>query len=236
MRSLNKEEQQFCNRILQGNGNNNYISNIIDDKLDNVRIVMDRQYSCVEILVTISNQDPTDEDFKYAIKRYTEVFELILEVVNLIQLLEKEHYIMTMRRANQVQSPMSMGRGCVNLPCIRCKIPDSNIANLLIEYCEKEIYVTEEFRLFCNRGFISRDEQRFQKQIKLTYGALIISTLALLLNTGFNVYTQIINNRNIEKNKTETSHNSYTKNKFAKDIDINIMCTKDSICRQNKHK
>ena len=182
MRSLNKEEQQFCNRILQGNGNNNYISNIIDDKLDNVRIVMNRQNSDVEILVTVSNQSPTAEDYNYAIKRYTEVFELILEVVNLIQLLEKEHYIMTIRRANQVQSPMSMGRGCVTLPCIGWKIPDSNIANLLIGYCEKEIYVTEEFRLFCNRRFIARDEQRFQKQIKLTYGALIISILALLFN------------------------------------------------------
>ena len=236
MRSLNKEEQQFCDRILQGNGNNNYIGNIIDDKLDNVRIVMNRQNSDVEILVTVSNQSPTAEDYNYAIKRYTEVFELILEVVNLIQLLEKEHYIMTLRRANQFQNPMSMGRGIVNLPCISSDIPDSNITNLLIEYCEKEIYVTEEFRLFCNRGFISRDEQRFQKQIKLTYWALIISILALLFNTGFNVYTQIINNRNIEKNKTETSHNSYTKNKFAKDKDVNIMCTKDSICRQNKHK
>ena len=182
MRSLNKEEQQFCNRILQGNGNNNYIGNIIDDNLDNVRIVMDRQNSDVEIRVTVSNQSLTAEDSKYAIKRNTEVFELILEVVNLIQLLEKEHYIMTMRRANQVQSPMSMGRGCVNLPYIGWKIPDSNIANLLIEYCEKEIYVTEEFRLFCNRRFIARDEQRFQKQIKLTYGALIISILALLFN------------------------------------------------------
>jgi len=236
MRSLNKEERQFCNSILQGNGNNNYIGNIIDDKLDNVRIVMNRQYSSVEILVTISNQSPTDEDLNYVKKRNTEVCELILEVVNLIQLLEKEHYIMTLRRANQFQNPMSMGRGIVNLPCISSDIPDSNITNLLIEYCEKEIYVTEEFRLFCNRGFISRDEQRFQKQIKLTYGALIISILALLFNTGFNVYTQIINNRNIEKNKTETSHNSYTKNKFAKDKDVNIMSTKDSICRQNTHK
>ena len=236
MRSLNKEERQFCNSILQGNGNNNYIGSIIDDKLDNVRIVMNRQYSSVEILVTISNQSPTDEDLNYVKKRNTEVCELILEVVNLIQLLEKEHYIMTLRRANQFQNPMSMGRGIVNLPCISSDIPDSNITNLLIEYCEKEIYVTEEFRLFCNRGFISRDEQRFQKQIKLTYWALIISILALLFNTGFNVYTQIINNRNIEKNKTETSHNSYTKNKFAKDKDVNIMSTKDSICRQNKHK
>lgn len=236
MRSLNKEEQQFCNRILQGNGDNNYIGNIIDDKLDNVRIVMNRQNSSVQIRVTISSQNPTDEDYSYVKKRNTEVCELILEVVNLIQLLEKEHYIMTLRRANQFQNPMSMGRGGVNLPCISSDIQDSNITNLLIEYCEKEIYVTEEFRLFCNRGFIARDEQRFQKQIKLTYGALIISILALLFNTGFNVYTQIINNRNIEKNKTETSHNSYTKNKFAKDKDVNIMSTKDSICRQNKHK
>lgn len=236
MRSLNKEEQQFCNRILQGNGNNNYIGNIIDDKLDNVRIVMNRQNSSVQICVTISSQNPTDEDISYVIKRNTEVCELILEVVNLIQLLEKEHYIMTLRRANQFQNPMSMGRGIVNLPCSSSDIPDSNITNLLIEYCEKEIYVTEEFRLFCNRGFISRDEQRFQKQIKLTYGALIISIFALFFNTSFNVYTLIINNRNIEKNKTETSHNSYTKNKFAKDKDVNIMSTKDSICRQNKHK
>lgn len=236
MRSLNKEEQQFCNRILQGNGNNNYIGNIIDDKLDNVRIVMNGQNSSVQIRVTISSQNPTEEDFSYVKKRSTEVCELILEVVNLIQLLEKEHYIMTLRRANQFQNPMSMGRGIVNLPCISSDIPDSNITNLLIEYCEKEIYVTEEFRLYCNRGFISRDEQRFQKQIKLTYGALIISIFALFFNTSFNVYTLIINNRNIEKNKTETSHNSYTKNKFAKDKDVNIMSTKDSICRQNKHK
>lgn len=236
MRSLNKEEQQFCNRILQGNGNNNYIGNIIDDKLDNVRIVMNRQNSSVQIRVTISSQNHTDEDTSYVIKRNTEVCELILEVVNLIQLLEKEHYIMTLRRANQFQNPMSMGRGIVNLPSISSDIPDSNITNLLIEYCEKEIYVTEEFRLFCNRGFISRDEQRFQKQIKLTYGALKISILALLFNIGFNFYTLIINNRNIEKNKTETSHNSYTKNKFEKDKDVNIMSTKDSICRQNKHK
>ncbi|QUB82924.1 hypothetical protein [Prevotella jejuni] len=82
MRSLNKEEQQFCNRLLQGNGNNNYIGNIIDDKLDNVRIVMNRQNSSVQIRVTISSQNPTDEDFSYVKKRNTEVCELILEVVN----------------------------------------------------------------------------------------------------------------------------------------------------------
>ena len=236
MRSLNKEEHQFCNRILQGNGNNNYIGNIIDDKLDNVRIVMDRLNSSVQICVTTSNQNPTEADCNYVKKRNAEVCELILEVVNLIQLLEKEHYIMTLRRANQFQNPMSMGRGFVNLPYISSDIPDPNITNLLIEYCEKEIYVTEEFRLFCNRGFIARDEQRFQKQIKLTYGALIISILALLFNTGFNVYTQIRSNRIIETNKTETLHNSYTKTKSAKHIDANIMSTKDSICRQNKHK
>lgn len=111
MRSLNKEEQQFCDRILQGNGNNNYIGNIIDDKLDNVRIVMNRQNSSVQIRVTISSQNPTDEDFSYVKERNTEVCELILEVVNLIQLLEKEHYIMTLRRANQFQNPMSMEGG-----------------------------------------------------------------------------------------------------------------------------
>ena len=55
-------------------------------------------------------------------------------------------------------------------------------------------------------------------------------------NVPLNDIKTIQNNRNIEKNKTETSHNSYTKNKFAKDKDVNIMSTKDSICRQNKHK
>ncbi len=231
MRSLNKEEQLFCKRILQGNGDNNYIGNIIDDKLENVRIVMDRQNSSVEIRVTTSTQIPSAIDFDYVKKRNAEVCELILEVVNLIKLLEKEHYIMTLRRANQVQNPMSMGRGCANLSFIKSEIPDSNITKLLIEYCEKEIYITEEFRQFCNRGFIARDEQRFQKQINLTNGALIISILSLLINIGFNVYTQIRSKRIIEKNKTETSHNSYRMTKSAKQIHVHIMSTKDSICR-----
>ncbi|GAB2772804.1 hypothetical protein GCM10027275_14680 [Rhabdobacter roseus] len=67
-------------------------------------------------------------------------------------------------------------------------IPDIDISNNLIDLCTKNIIVTDEFRRFVKSGYIARDEQRFTKQIKTSIKSLTISTFALLLSVGFNVY------------------------------------------------
>lgn len=54
-----------------------------------------------------------------------------------------------------------------------------------------DIIPTDEFRRFCSRGFIARDEQRFQRQIHFTVGALAVSTLLLVLNMAFTFWPKM---------------------------------------------
>lgn len=186
MRILNKNEQDLCLRILKGDGMNNTLSNLIDHKLEDVRISVKRTPPNVDLLFTIQNQQPTDKESEMVSKRIQEISKEILIVVNLINLLEKEGYIMLLQRANQFDQP-PFGRGESNMPDIKHNFPDQRISALLIEYTAKDIYATEEFKEFCKQNFIARDEQHFRRQICVTKVALIVTIIASVLNIIFSL-------------------------------------------------
>lgn len=183
MRLLNSGEQKFCRRILNGDGKNNYLSNIIDDHLDGVRISITRNPRKVDLHFTIQSKQPTNDELNMVRQRSQDISLLILNVVNLIKLLEKENYIMLLQRATQVPNQFTFGRGFISSQCVTKQLPDPTISSLLIDYIDKEIFVTEEFRQFCQNGFIARDEQRFRRQICITTSALCVAVLSLLVNT-----------------------------------------------------
>jgi hypothetical protein len=187
MRILNETEKDLCLRILKGDGNNNYLGNIIDHKLEGVRISLNRKQPNVELLFTIQGQYPTPEETEMVIYRISEISIEILTAVNLINLLEKDGYIMLMQMGNQIPNESEFGRGIGNMPSIGHHFSDRKISELLIEYTAKEIIVTEEFRQFCKHKFIARDEQRFRRQIGITTSALAVAIFALIFNTIFNL-------------------------------------------------
>lgn len=205
MRLLNKDEQEFCRRILNGNGNNNYLGNIIDDKLWGVRISITRSpQRNVDLLFTIQNQQPTQEEIDMTLQRSQDISVLILNVVNLIKLLEKENYIMLLQRATQIPNQSMFGQGIGNLPFITSNFSDPTISTLLIDYVDKEIFVTEEFRQFCKNGFIARDEKRFRRQIFITTSALCVAILALVINTVFNLLPKFTSGTKIKQEQIDS--------------------------------
>lgn len=187
MRLLSNNEQDLCRRILNGDGSNNYLGNIIDHKLDGVRISLTSNPNNVDLLFTIQNASPTQEETEMVIKRVPQITVEILTVVNLINLLEKEGYIMLLQQVTQVPQKSVLGRGISNLHSIKSDFADVKISELLIDYSTKEIFITEEFRQFCARNFIARDEQRFREQIARTHWALAITVIALIINIVFNL-------------------------------------------------
>jgi len=189
MRILSSEEQDLCKRILDGSGDNNYLSNIIYHRLGGISIAVRRSTKKVELLYTTQNRIPTAEEQQGAIDKIGEIQVLILTTVNLIRLLEKEGYIMLIRRTTNVSDYSEFGQAVVNLPKIGSDFADDKISELLIEYVDKEIYATEEFKVFCENGYIARDEQRYRNQLRRTSGILIVAIIALLLNTGAFIYT-----------------------------------------------
>ncbi|MDC1245270.1 hypothetical protein N8Z79_07435 [Crocinitomicaceae bacterium] len=189
MRTLSLEEQDFCRRILEGNGANNYLGNIIDHRLANLSIEITRNPQNVDLFYQISAQMPTQIETENAIAKIDEISVLILTIVKLIKDLEDGGYIHLLKKANNNSNVRKFGRAASNMPYITNQFADPNISQMLIDYSEKEIYVTEEFKVFCENGFLARDERRFRSQIRTTTGILTVAIIALILNTGVFCYS-----------------------------------------------
>src|SRR5882672_9973677 len=134
MRLLNGEEQALCIKILDGNGHNNYLGNIIDHQLEGVCISVLFDTGIVNLEFTIQNQFPTDKETEHIIERVSQISIEILTAVNLINILEKDGYIMLLQRANQMDNHSKFGRCISNLPSVTYQFPYKAISNLLKDY------------------------------------------------------------------------------------------------------
>ena len=204
MRRLSKEEQDLCIKILNGNGNNNYLQNIIDDKLQDVRISINRELKRVELLFQTINIFPTDEEGRIIVARINTLSLEIMTAVNLISLLQKEGYIMLYQKANRIDNESSFGGLATNLKYVANKFGDNAVSGLLIDYSTKEIVTTVEFTEFCNHGFIARDEQRFKRQIGIAYLALTVALFAAFTNLFFNLWTKLSGGTKIKQEQVDT--------------------------------
>lgn len=185
MRLLSKLEQELCRRILQGDGRNNYLANILDSDLPDAKIYIDKEKQEVWIHYKMFAQEY--ERFE-ATKRDDQIRKLILETVTLIKLLEQEGYIMLFMNATK-EPNFSIGAGPDKLISDReeqikepkSKIEDASVIKLLAEYSSKAIYVTEEFRVFCANGCIPRADVQFNQNLELTKQSLELTNQSLKL-------------------------------------------------------
>lgn len=118
-----------------------YLGNIINHKLSGVCISITKQPKDVELIFTRQNATdfPTDEEGEFIIQRIKEVSLEILEAVNLINMLEKEGYILLLQATSNIPNTFKFG-GCVSyLPSIPYTFSDEKISDLLLEFVNKEI-------------------------------------------------------------------------------------------------
>lgn len=189
MRLLSDQEKQLCLRILEGHGGYNCIPNIIDEDLSGILVSLDKRAKTAKIEFPVRTVNLPDSETSSIIARINQVSELILVIVNLIAMLEKEGYILTYSKASKENEQSRFGQGIGNSEhYVTYDLPDNKINDLLMEYSSKNILVTPEFARFCNNGFIARDEQRFKRQIRIAYTALAIALFAAFVNLFFNLY------------------------------------------------
>ena len=184
MRLLSKEEQELCRRILQGDGHNNYLANILDSYLHDAKITTNKEKQTVCIRYKMFAKD-----YKCfpLFERDPEIRRLILETVTLIKLLEQEGYIMLFMNTT-VEPNLPIGAGPDKLISvggeeqtieIKSEIKDASVIKLWAEYSSKAIYVTEEFRVFCENGYIPRSDVQFNQNLELTRQSFELSKQSL---------------------------------------------------------
>jgi hypothetical protein len=195
MRLLNDLEKEICNRLVHWSDSKHlFITKIIEYKLEGIGIAWTKDPKTVKIYFNL----PPVKDIT---QRIPEVISFLFTVVVLIKNLEKEGYIYMFQSllisdtftpnsenvyVGNKKASGSFGLGhCKGnrLPeNIVYEFPDDEISNLLIDYSNKEIILTEEFKRFCNRGFIARDEQRFRRQTLIATTALVIAVVSSTAN------------------------------------------------------
>jgi hypothetical protein len=126
-----------------------------------------------------------------------EVSVTIVTAINLLQMLEKDGYIMLYRSANNISSISTFGQCARNLPNVPYKFADPAISKILIDYHSKEIITTQAFTEFCQRGYIARDEQRYKRQVTIATIAVCVSTASCFFS-AFTLY----------KNATSTTNDT----------------------------
>ena len=181
MRQLNTEEKRFCQLIHDKKGTN--MLTIIDDKLVGVRIRIQRKPELLKFLFEAQNETPDNADLISAVDRLQVLGVDVITIANLLKMLQDEGYIILYERANTIENEVDYGQGAVNAPSLPYRFPDDKLSSLFIEYSSKDIIVTPEFERFIKEGYISRDEQRYQTQIRTATTALMTSRKALRVST-----------------------------------------------------
>lgn len=205
MRLLSKEEKELCKIMLDGNDGYNCIQNIIDHKLKDILVSVNKTKKEVGVLFPVWTNDVSKLPVEKIQTRLNEVGLLILTTCNLISLLEKEGYIMVYQKASQVSDVSKFGQGVGNAPGdVSHHFSDKKVSAILIDYIDKVIVTTAEFERFCAKGFIARDEQRFKKQIGIAYSALGVALFAAFVNLGFNIWTKFSGGTAIKQEQIDT--------------------------------
>ncbi|UPK67953.1 hypothetical protein [Chitinophaga filiformis] len=188
MRLLNKLEQDLCMTILQENGNYIFLQNIILRHVQGATFHTElgpqgEKLAWIEIFTGAQETSEINQD--EAKKRYREMMSLLVTAVHLIGLLEKNGYLVLHQEA-PTEKKHDFGYRGVGVP-VRCDLHDKAIIDSLINYVDRVLITNDEFERFCKEGFIARDEQRYQRQIRNTFIAIAISTISLLISAYTNV-------------------------------------------------
>ena len=205
MRLLSKTERDICQRMLHSGGKGIILGNIIENHLNDVLISFTRDPVHVMILVHNQTEDEINtEDFHRITERINDIELVIITTVSLLNMLEKEGYIIVYRNANHL-SDGPYGNGTE--PLIRRYFPDKSISELFIDFLDKSIVLTPEFALFCKRGFRARDEFRFQRQSLYTKIAITVAFCVGVTNIGLNFRTVWNGGTKIQQYQIDTLSN-----------------------------
>lgn len=206
MRILSSKEKQLCERIKENAAKQFLLGELFQEDLEGQRIEIDFDSQTVKVFLIVAGVEKIafGEAVKFNADIYLNLSRNVINIVNLIQLLIKEGYVVAYN-STQMSPNLFLGTGKVVDDKVFFHFPDPDVKELILQYATKQVIVTDEFERFCNNGFIARDEQRFRKQINTAYLALGIASFAALTNLGFNIHTKFFtNNGKVQQSQVDT--------------------------------
>lgn len=198
MRSLNTKEKEYCRIIEQSKLNDDFLATILKTELPHCSIEIDPQTGIVswyqgnkEKIHIIITGTPGEDGMKVEIENATKATEVIVTLVNLLKLLESEGLILAFN-SKWKSLPRALGRDVSQYSTnLKSEVLDEEIGRAMTEYAKKGIIVTEDFRRFVKRGFVTAKDAR-ERNLSIWTGlsavGSMIAAIAACISTWLSYY------------------------------------------------
>ncbi|MCJ7481576.1 MAG: hypothetical protein MUO31_01275 [Thermodesulfovibrionales bacterium] len=175
MRYLSQREKELIVKLK--NIDRKDIPTLLDPYLDRMRIVPNKGEGKVELQFQTHKKEPSEIELGEIEEKINTISKIIVTLINLLALLEREGYIQFFEEANIIPNGIGFGRIVKDEPYLSFEFPDKGVAKLFREYAFKQIIFTEEMIWFIQNSFITRDEKRHRQSMKLAWISIWISII-----------------------------------------------------------
>lgn len=169
LKTFDNVEKDLVRRLVKEkeSGQPILLGNVLDAIFPNQYIKIDKKQAKVEIMYENNSQT----------SQVVGDQGLLAKIILLMSYLEKNGYICLFDCTNISSSICTIGQGVSDKCTISYSFPDKNVADWLLNNCDKQIIVGYDLVDLVKDDFISKDELRFKKQQKATWVSIIISLL-----------------------------------------------------------
>lgn len=177
MKIFSTEEKSIIKIIVNGTGHERNLLNFLDTptNLGNVRLEVNKVTKTTEFFFETINRVPSGDEISNATKKQSEIVELIIRYVVLLQYLEDENLAIFFEPTKSRIDIIKFGGGAINLPSVGMSIDDSNTIALLIKYSDKQILPTNALKELVSNNYLSNDEIRYRSNSWKTILAIGVS-------------------------------------------------------------
>ena len=186
MRTFNENEKEVLEILNKSNGlkfQSLFVSKVLDKK-----IIIDYKANSVKVRYKTKNFTPSKEELKLIRNQSNELHSRIYLAVTLVKYFEKEGLISLFQNQNR-EDKIKIGDSKIDDHGLLNEIEDKTIKALLLDYVDKILIITTEFNEFVKNGYISKDEIRQLKSIKLAWIGIAIAVFASLISAFFSLLT-----------------------------------------------
>jgi hypothetical protein len=178
MRRFSSQERKVLTIINNSNGLN--FQTLLMEKIIDCNIRVSRKLNKVEMFFLTKEFTPTQEELSKIEVINNELFERIFLAVSLVHYFKNEGLI-SLYQKSVIPEETIIGTTPTTGLGLYTFLPDEFIKNLLLEYTDKMLLITTEFKNLARNNFISREEKRQIRANNLAWSGITIAIITSLV-------------------------------------------------------
>ena len=182
MRRFSSQEREVLTIINNSNGLN--FQTLLMEKIIDCNIRVNRKIKKVEMFFLTKDFDPTPEELSKFEVINDELFERIFLAVSLVHYLKNEG-LLSLYQKSVIPEETTIGTTPTTGLGLYTFLPDEFIRDLLLDYTDKMLLITTEFKNLARNNFISRDEKRQIRANNLAWSGITIAIITSLVGFWF---------------------------------------------------